>query len=98
MTSDPPDPHHPHIRDIVEQDRLSQILEGLKVSVLKIDDIIKGLSETICRHPEKFAREPLTGWSRIAVKGFPPEIPVLAIWFTYDTDYVYIEHVQALRE
>jgi len=98
VTSEPPDPHHPHIRDIVQQDRLGEILEGLNVSIHKLDDVIRGLSETIARRPDKFFREPHTGWSRIVVKGFPPDIPALAIWFTYDQDYVYIEHVQPLEK
>jgi hypothetical protein len=97
VTSEPPEnPYHPHIREIVQQERLSQILESLGVSVRKLDDIISGLSATIARKPEKFAREPHTGWSRIVVKGFPPEIPRLAIWFTYDADHIYIKHVQSL--
>jgi hypothetical protein len=98
VTSEPPNPYHPHIREIVEQERLGHILEGLGVSVHKLDDIISGLSATIARRPEKFAREPQTGWSRIVVKGFPPEIPALSIWFTYDEDHVYIEHVQRLEK
>jgi hypothetical protein len=98
VTSELPNPHHPHIRNIVEQERLAQILEGLGVSANKLDDIIGGLSKTIARGPEKFAREPHTGWSRIVVKAFPPEIPALAIWFTFDENCIYIEHIQALEK
>ena len=98
VTSERPDPVHPHIRDIVEQDRLTEILSGLGVSALKLDDIIGGLSDTIGRHPERLFREPHTGWSRIIVKAFPPDIPLMRIWFTYDENYVYIEHVELLQE
>jgi len=98
VTLEPPNPHHPFIREIVEQERLVRVLEGLGVSSHKLDDIISGLSATIARRPEKFFREPRTGWSRIVVKGFPPEIPAMAIWFTYDENHVYIEHVQALEK
>ena len=98
VTLELPDPHHPHVREIVQQERLSQILSDLGVSTLKLDDIIGGLSVTIGRRPEKFAREPYTGWSRIIVKAFPPEIPSLRIWFTYDDDHVYIEHIEALEQ
>ena len=45
-----------------------------------------------------FAREPHTGWSRVIVKAFPPDIPSMRIWFTYDDDKIYIEHVEALEE
>ena len=64
VTSELPDPHHPHIRNIVEEERLGQILDGFGVSANKLDDLIRGLSETIARRPEKFARESHTGWSR----------------------------------
>jgi len=97
VTSEQPNPLHPHIRDIVEQERLGEILSGLGVSSLKLDDIIGGLGNTICRHPELFARETYTGWSRIIVKAFPPEVPLMRIWFTFDDDYVYIEHVELLE-
>jgi hypothetical protein len=93
-----PDPHHPHVREIVAQERLSQILSELGVAAQKLDDLIAGLSSTIGRRPEVFAREPLTGWSRAIVKAFPPEIPWMRIWFTYDDDHVYIEHIEHLEE
>lgn len=97
VTSDLPDPHHPHIRDIVEEERLSQILENLGVSVHKLERLLSGLTNTIARNPDRFARESHTGWSRIVIKAFPPEIPFVAIWFTYDDDYVYIQHIQPLQ-
>ena len=43
-------------------------------------------------------REERTGWSRIIVKEFPPDIPAIRIWFTYDDDKVYIEGVDLLSE
>ena len=98
VTSEPLDPSHPHIREIVEQQRLGQILETLGVSAQKLDDLISGLSATIGARPEVFARESYTGWSRVVVKAFPPEIPSLRIWFTYDDDHVYVEHIEALEE
>lgn len=85
VTSDLPDPHHPHIRGIFEQERLKEVLSGLGVSAAKLDDLLDGLSQTIGRNPAKFAREPHTGWSRILIKAFPPEIPFAAIWFTTTT-------------
>lgn len=94
---DLPDPVHPHIREIVQQERLQEILSGAGVSYLKLDDLIGGLSASIGRRPEIFAREPETGWSRIVVNAFPPDIPYMRIWFTYDKDKVYIEHVEALE-
>ena len=98
VTSEPPNPHHPHIRDLVQQDRLQEILTCLGVSAHKLDKITEGLSSTIAVRPEVFAREPFTGWSRIIVKEFPPDIPSMRIWFTYDDDHIYIEHVEALEE
>lgn len=93
-----PDPLHPHIREIVEQERLSQVLLDLGLSALKLDSILEGLTNTICRKPEKFAREPQTGWSRVVTKSFPPDIPAVQIWFTYDDDKIYIECVELIEE
>ena len=92
-----PNPHHPQIRELVEQERIGEVLSSIGVSAHKLDDILKGLSETIGRCPQRFAREPHTGWSRVIIKAFPPEIPAIRIWFTYDDDHVYIEHVEALE-
>lgn len=91
-------PNHPHIREIVEQERLAEILSGLGVSARKLDDIIAGFSNLVSRRPEIFAREPETGWSRVVVKAFPPDIPFMRIWFTYDDTRIYIEHVESLEE
>lgn len=88
----------PKIRTIVEQERVSEQLEEFGVSSLKIDDVLAGLSETIARKPEVFAREPETGWSRILIKAFPPDIPFLRVWFTYDEDTVYIEYIEPLDD
>jgi hypothetical protein len=98
VTPEPPNPYHPHIRQIVQQARLKQILTEFGVSAQKLDDLTGGLSLTIGMRPEVFAREPHTGWSRVIVKAFPPEIPSMRIWFTYDDDNIYIEHIEALEE
>jgi hypothetical protein len=93
-----PNPHRPHIREIVEQERLEEILSGLGVSPRKLDDIIGGFSFLVGGRPDIFARELETGWSRIVMKAFPPDIPLIRIWFTYDDDHVYIQHVELLEE
>jgi hypothetical protein len=93
-----PNPHQPHVREIVEQERLAEILSRLGVSARKLDDIIDGFSFLVGQRPDIFAREPDTGWSRIVMKAFPPDIPLIRIWFTYDDDHVYIEHVELLEE
>ncbi len=98
MIPEPPNPHHPHIREIVEQERLAEVLSELGVSARKLDDIIGGFSFLGGRRPDIFAREPETGWSRIVMKAFPPDIPLIRIWFTYDDEHVYIEHVELLEE
>jgi hypothetical protein len=96
---EPPDnPVHPHIRGIFEQERLAEILSGLGISSLKVDSVLEGFANTVCRKPELFAREPSTGWSRVVVKAFPPDIPSMRIWFTYDEDNIYFEHVELIEE
>jgi hypothetical protein len=32
------------------------------------------------------------------MKAFPPDIPLARIWFTYDDDCIYIQHVELLEE
>ena len=44
-----PNPLHPHIREIVEQERLEEILSGLGFSAAKVDDVTLGLVNTICK-------------------------------------------------
>jgi hypothetical protein len=95
---EPPNPVHPRIRNIVQQERLRQILSNLGFSHLKLDDVIAGFSENVGKRPERIAREPHTGWSRVIVKAFPPDIPRTRIWFTYDDHNLYIEHIEALEE
>jgi hypothetical protein len=73
-------------------------LLDLGVSAIRIDDIWGGLGDTIARKPEIFAREPETGWSRVIIKGFPPDIPLLRVWFTYDDDHVYIQYIEPLDD
>lgn len=92
-----PDPLHTHFREIVEQERLEEILSGLGFSALKLDDVITSFRKTVGKHPERFAREPHTGWSRVIVKAFPPDIPRTRIWFTFDAERIYIEHVELLE-
>jgi hypothetical protein len=93
-----PNPHDPHIRQIVEQERLAEILAGLGVSAMKLDDVIGGFAFIVGRRPEVFPKESQTGWSRAIVKWFPTDVPHMRIWFTYDEDNVYIEHVELLEE
>jgi hypothetical protein len=93
-----PDPLHPHIRGIFEQERLAEVLSKLGISALKLDSVLEGFSNTVCRRPELFEREPYTGSSRVIVKAFPPDIPPMRIWFTYDDDNVYIEHVEPMQD
>jgi hypothetical protein len=88
----------PKIRTIVEQERVSDQLMGFGVASLRVDDVLGGLTETICVRPEVFAQEPHTQWSRIIVKAFPPDIPFLRIWFTYDAETVYIEYIEPLDD
>ena len=95
---EPPNPVHPHIRGLFEQERLSEILSGLGLSALKLDSVLEGLTNTVCVKPEVYAREPQTGWSRVLVKAFPPDIPPVRIWFTYDDYNIYVEHVESLEE
>ena len=65
--------------------------------MMKLDDVLVGFVENVGKHPERLAKEPQTGWSRVIVKAFPPDIPRTRIWFTYDDDYIYIEHVELLE-
>jgi hypothetical protein len=88
----------PKIRGIFEQERVTEQLLDFGVSGLRIDDVLGGLTDTICRKPEVFAREPQTGWSRIIVKGFPPDIPFLRIWFTYNEEDVFLEYIEPLDD
>jgi hypothetical protein len=98
VTSELPNPHHPHIREIVNQERVGELFVNLGISVRKLDDVLGGLSNTICKRPQVFEREKYTGWSRILTKPFPPDVPSLRIWFTYDDDHVYIECIEALEQ
>lgn len=95
---DPPNPVHPHLREVVPRERLEEILPKLGFSMMKLDDVIAGFVQNIGKHPERLAKEPHTGWSRVLVKAFPPDIPRTRIWFTYDDDHIYIEHIEALGE
>jgi hypothetical protein len=88
----------PKIRCIVEQKALEAELTRCGVSPRKLDKITVGLKDTICVSPEVFQREAATQWSRIIVKAFPPDIPAIRIWFTFDDDKVYIEGVDLLSE
>ena len=92
-----PNPLHPHIREIVERERLEEILTGVGFSAIKLDDVIAGFAATVGKRPERFAREPQTGWSRVIVKAFPPDIPRTRIWFTFDDEHIYIEHIELLE-
>jgi len=74
----------PKLRCIVEEEALKEELSRCGVSAQKLDDITKGLGETIAVRPEVFQREEQTGWSRIIVKEFPPDVPAIRIWFTFD--------------
>lgn len=91
-------PQQRKIRGIFEQERVTEQLNDFGVSALRVDDVLRGLIDTICVKPEIFAREPITGWSRIIVKGFPPDIPFLRIWFTYDENDVYLECIEPLDD
>ena len=63
------------IRTIIAEERVTETLMRLGVAALRVDDVLGGLTDTICVRPEVFAREPETGWSRIILKEFPPDIP-----------------------
>ena len=88
----------PKIREIVEEERVTEQLQEFGVSAHRIDNVIAGLADTVCRKPEVFAREEHTGWSRTIVKAIPPDVPFLRIWFTYDDDYVYVQYIEPLDE
>jgi len=88
----------PKIREIVERDELKKELGRCGVSAKKLDDLMEGLEFSIAARPEVFQREEKSGWSRIMVKEFPPDIPAIRIWFTYDEERVQIERVDLLSE
>jgi hypothetical protein len=97
VTPELPNPHHSHIRGVVQQERLEELLSELGFSPLKLDDVISGFIAVVGRRPERFAKESQTGWSRVLVKAFPPDIPRTRIWFTYDDDHIYIEHIELVE-
>jgi len=88
----------PKMRCIADQEALVSELSRCGVSSRKLNDVTKGLTDTICVSPEVFQREERTGWSRIIIKEFLPHIPAIRIWFTFDENKVYIEGVDLLSE
>ena len=91
-------PQPPKRRDIFEQERVTERLLESGIAIHKVDDVLQALGDTIAIKPEIFAREPETGWSRIIIKGFPPDIPFLRVWFTYNEKYIYLEYVEPLDD
>ena len=59
---------------------------------------MQGLTDTICVRPEIFQHEEGSGWSCVLIKEFPPDIPAIRIWFTFDDTNVYVEGVDLLSE
>jgi hypothetical protein len=98
VTPEPHNPSHPRFREVVQQERLQEILSALGFSAVKLDDVIAGFIQSVGQHPERLEKEPYTGWSRVLVKSFPPDIPRTRIWFTYDDEHIYIEHVELLED
>lgn len=88
----------PKIREVVECDELKKELRRCGVSARKLDDLTEGLIFSLATRPEVFRREDNSGWSRIMVTEFPPDIPAIRIWFTFDAEKVYMERVDLLAE
>lgn len=80
----------PKMREIVDSDQLKEELRRCGVSARKLDDLMNGLVFSLQTRPEVFRREDQSGWSRIMVTEFPPDIPAIRIWFTFDAERVYI--------
>jgi hypothetical protein len=88
----------PKIREVVEPEQLKEELRRCGVSAKRLDNVTEGLIFSIATRPERFNSEDKTGWSRIMMNEFPPDIPAVRIWFTFDDDKVYIERVDLLSE
>ena len=88
----------PRKRKIKLEEKLSKELARCGVSAAKLPDLMAGLGSTICARPERFRLDDSSGWSRILTKEFPPDIPPIRIWFTFDDEYVYIQGVELLSE
>jgi len=88
----------PKLREVVEPNQLKDELLRCGVSAKRLDDVASGLIFSIARNPERFQREEKSGWSRIMVNPFVPDIPSIRIWFTFDEEKIYIERVDLLSE
>ena|ERR1044072_912800 len=79
-------------RTIVETPLYTASRDALRVDCKRLDEILDGITMKMAVEPEYFPLAPgLRDVRRARSKEFPPEIPSFRIWFTYDSQRVYLQ-------
>jgi hypothetical protein len=82
-------------RTLVETPLYAACKETLGVDCERLDEIIEGVTMKMAVEPKYFPIAPgLENVRRARSKEFPPEIPSFRIWFTYDSQRVYLQLIE----
>jgi hypothetical protein len=77
------------MRTILQEDRVTEQLESLKVDYERLDEAFLWVNAALCKSPQIFPVIPGTLISRIRLRDFPG-VPNLCIFFRYDDNTVYL--------
>jgi hypothetical protein len=84
------------MREIVEEHKFRQQLDGLGVSHELLDTLLETICLTVAKHPEIFEEVPGKPLRRLRVVPFPG-LPKLNVWFRHDDKYVYFLDIDVLE-
>jgi hypothetical protein len=80
-------------RTIREEKKFTEEKRNLKHSAKRIDEVLAGVTWTLCRKPESFLNIPGTKLYLAKTDEFPNN-PGFYIWFTFDSETVFLHSIE----
>lgn len=69
-------------------------VEALGVDCMRLDEVLEGITFKIAIEPKFFPQLAGTQVRRARTQEFPPDIPSFRIWFTFDSQTVFLELIE----
>jgi hypothetical protein len=80
-------------RTIREEKQFSEEKRKLSRTAKRLDEVLFGVTWTLCRKPESFLNIPGTSLY-LAKTDATPDTPALYIWFRFDDEHVFLQSIE----
>jgi hypothetical protein len=81
------------LRTILESEEFTESRRALGIDPKRLDEILDGIVEVLCRDPEEFPQVEYTDLRRARTRPFPPEVASYGIFYSYDANTVTLKYI-----